>query len=122
MGCTNEKNRHIVRTRFYFHTQNQGKVEAKKLISSRGTHITTLNKTYTRLDKKNPSAERPNRLEICIESKAPLWLLAVGLGAPLLVELGTVVMFTHWTSDGIVKVDERVKSMHCTRWDKNELE
>ena len=47
-----------------------GKVEAKKLRSSE--LITNLNKTYTRLDKKNPSTERPNRLEICIESKAPL--------------------------------------------------
>jgi hypothetical protein len=42
-------------------------------------------------------------------------VVLVGLGVPLLVELGVVVMFTHWTSDGTVKVDERVKSMHCAR-------
>ena len=34
----------------------------------------------------------------------------------LVVELGTVVMLVQVTLDGIVKVDERVKSMHYTRW------
>lgn len=31
------------------------------------------------------------------------------------VELGIAVMLVQVTLDGIVKVDERVKSMHCTR-------
>lgn len=53
----------------------------------------------------------PSRLEISIELKAPLCPVLVGLGAPLLVEL-MVVMFTQVTLDGIVKLDERVKSMH----------
>lgn len=65
------------------------------------------------LDKKNPSAERPKMPDICVEPKAPpLWEVAVGMLPLLLVELGIVVMFEHWTSDEIVKVDERVKSMH----------
>ena len=41
--------------------------------------------------------------------------VGVLVGVLLLVELGVVVMFMHWTSDGIAKVDERVKSMHCTK-------
>jgi len=44
----------------------------------------------------------------------------VGVGPPLLVELGRVVMFTHWTLDEIWKVEESVKSMHYTVEDNNE--
>ena len=65
------------------------------------------------MDKKNPNAEIPSRAEICIEPKAPLFPVLVGLGVPLLVELvAVVVMFTHVTLDGIAKLEERVKSMH----------
>jgi len=68
-----------------------------------------------KLEKRNPSAERPNRPEICIEPKTPppLWV-EVGEGPPLLVELGMAVIFVHWTSDGDVKFEERVTSIHCT--------
>lgn len=69
-----------------------------------------------RLDKRNPSAERPSRLVICIEPKAPpLWVVEVGLGVLLVVELGKVVMLVQVTLEGVVKFDERVKSMHCMR-------
>ena len=64
---------------------------------------------------RNPSAERPSRLDICIERpEVPLWLVEVLLG---ILELEVAVMLVHcdWTFDGIVKVDERVKSMHYTR-------
>lgn len=70
-----------------------------------------------RFDKRNPSAEIPRRLGIFIEHKAsPLWPEEVGLGVLLVVELGTVVMLVQETLDGIVKVEERVKSMHYRRW------
>lgn len=65
-----------------------------------------------RLDKKNPNAEIPSRLEIAIEPKAPLCPVLVGLGVPLLVVL-VVVMFTQVALGRIVRLDERVKSMHC---------
>lgn len=65
------------------------------------------------MDKRNPRAEKPKKPEICIEPRAPPpWLVEVGLLPLLVVELGIAVMFVHWTSDGIIKVDERVKSMH----------
>jgi hypothetical protein len=68
------------------------------------------------LDKRNPSAERPKRPEICIEPRVPpLIVVEVELGPLLVVEEGTVVMLVHWTLDGVVKVAERVKSMHYTK-------
>jgi hypothetical protein len=66
-----------------------------------------------RLYQRNPGMERPRRPEICVEHKAPLpWTVEVGLGVLLVAELGIVVMLLQLTLDGMVKVDERVKSMH----------
>ena len=81
------------------------------------------------LEKRNASAERPDRPDICIELKAPpSWPVGVGLLRLLLVTLGLLwpspsymVMFMHWIPGGISKVEERVKSMYCGVCGDNKL-
>ena len=79
-------------------------------------HIVISKETYRTLERRNPSDERPKRPDTCIELRAPPlpWPVEVGVGVLLLVAFGVVVMFVHWTSEGIWKVEERVKSIHYT--------